>query len=428
MVQKVAETGSYRDPDGRVERYDGKIRRVLFATDDYNNLMRSGLYDSLVDKGLLVPHTEVDAGTIEPETVEFISYPYEWAFNSLKGAALATLDAALIALEHNMMLKDASAFNVQWHKGKWCIIDTLSFTTYKEGEPWMAYVQFLQQFLYPLLFRRHNVPYNRYDLEGITQRSAIHALPRRLMLNPKLAPNIYPTLNGSQGWRKPRVSKLQLEGFLTYLRHTIATLKHKPQKGWVEYDAFSYQDEDHHAKERTMTWLLTAVRGNAIDIGANTGEYTELARKCNLNTIAIDNDHDCANAVAPLSLWADICNPSPALGWRNSEREGLLERLQGFGGTVIALALLHHLCIGRNVPISMVLDVFASIGPDLIVEFVPPSDPMAEILGRGRVFPPYNKEIFTRELEKRYRVLDIIPIRDTGRMIYHAAKPEHKYP
>ena len=49
-----------------------------------------------------------------------------------------------------MSLKDASAYNIQFVRGKPTLIDTLSFEIYKEGEPWVAYRQFCQHFLAPL--------------------------------------------------------------------------------------------------------------------------------------------------------------------------------------------------------------------------------------------------------------------------------------
>ena len=54
------------------------------------------------------------------------------------------------ALDCNMILKDASAYNIQFFKGKPILIDTLSFEIYKENQPWVAYRQFCQHFLAPL--------------------------------------------------------------------------------------------------------------------------------------------------------------------------------------------------------------------------------------------------------------------------------------
>src|SRR5688572_14802783 len=94
--------GSFRDPSGRVFVRGTDVFRVLFhsAREDYEHLMKSGLYDRLVDKGLLVPHAEVTRATWEPpdtwrvlrpQPVPFISYASEWCFSQLRDAAMTTL-------------------------------------------------------------------------------------------------------------------------------------------------------------------------------------------------------------------------------------------------------------------------------------------------------------------------------------------------
>ncbi len=125
----------------------------------YDHLMESGLYNSLIQTEMIVPHKEIQTSVkkqkqgykiIQPEEVPFISYPYEWSFNALKDAALTTLRIQKRALEYDMTLKDASAYNMQIFQGRMRLIDTLSFEIYTEGKPWIAYRQFCQHFLAPL--------------------------------------------------------------------------------------------------------------------------------------------------------------------------------------------------------------------------------------------------------------------------------------
>ncbi len=149
---------SFRDPSGFLYWKNGELYRQINTvySEHYEHLMVSGLYDRLAQDKLLIPHEEIERGNnsayriLKPETVPFISYPYEWCFSELKDAALATLKIQRIALEYGMSLKDASAYNIQFHNGKPVLIDTLSFEKYREGEPWVAYRQFCQHFLAPL--------------------------------------------------------------------------------------------------------------------------------------------------------------------------------------------------------------------------------------------------------------------------------------
>jgi len=143
MHEKLA--GSFRDPSGFVFTNNRCIYRQvnLSYQEDYDMLMGSGLYYHLTKSGAMISHQEVGNELapnhdltykiIQPEQIDFVSYPYEWCFSQLKEAAILTLAIAQRALAYGMRLKDASAYNVQFHKGRAVFIYTLSFETYKEG-------------------------------------------------------------------------------------------------------------------------------------------------------------------------------------------------------------------------------------------------------------------------------------------------------
>jgi hypothetical protein len=125
----------------------------------WDALHGSGLYEALVDQALLIPHEEVSLEfaaspdayrVIRPERIPFVSYPYEWSFSQLQDAARTTLRIQELALERGLILKDASAYNIQFRNGRPLLIDTLSLEPYVEGTPWVAYRQFCQHFLAPL--------------------------------------------------------------------------------------------------------------------------------------------------------------------------------------------------------------------------------------------------------------------------------------
>ena len=103
-----------------------------------------------IESGLKAQGHPIPSGTVDRMFVDFISYPYEWSFSQLKDAALTTLAAHELALDHGMTLKDASAYNVQFVDGKPVLIDSLSFERAVPDEPWVAYRQFCQHFLAPL--------------------------------------------------------------------------------------------------------------------------------------------------------------------------------------------------------------------------------------------------------------------------------------
>ena len=110
---------SFRDPSGFMFTHDGVIYRAVQDAyqRDYDHLMASGLYRRLREEKSIIGHEEADNMPLPPDTYKilrpeqlaFWTYPYEWCFGQLKDAALLTLRLAAVALEHGMILKDASA-------------------------------------------------------------------------------------------------------------------------------------------------------------------------------------------------------------------------------------------------------------------------------------------------------------------------------
>src|SRR4030042_2240552 len=227
---------SFRDPSGFVFRQDGSIYRQINATykEDYDHLIDCGLRKTLVEAGVLIRHEEVAFESarpemayklVKPEPVPFISHPYEWSFSALKDAALTTLHIQRKALDFGMSLKDCSAYNIQFMKGKPVFIDTLSFEKYREGKPWVAYRQFCQHFLAPLALMSHRDvrlgQLSRVHLDGVPLDLASRLLPRRTRLSFSLLFHIHMHARSQSRYaarqidtKGPRVSRRGLGGIL----------------------------------------------------------------------------------------------------------------------------------------------------------------------------------------------------------------------
>ena len=193
-------SSSFRDPSGFLFTKDGKIYRQINKTykENYDLLVGSSLLKKLTDNGFLIPHKEVGMNLaqteqsykiIQPEKIPFISYPYEWSFSMLKDAALLTLNIQKTALDHDMSLRDATAYNIQFIHGKPILIDTLSFEKFNE-KPWVAYKQFCQHFLAPLALMSYvDVELGkllREYIDGIPLNLATKFLPFKTKIKPGL--------------------------------------------------------------------------------------------------------------------------------------------------------------------------------------------------------------------------------------------------
>jgi ribosomal protein L11 methylase PrmA len=163
------------------------------------------------------------------------------------------------------------------------------------------------------------------------------------------------------------------------------------------------------------------------DLGANTGRHSRIAAAGGRRVVAFDIDPAAAERhyralrdsgderILPIVM--DLANPSPGLGWANAERRSLAERAEA--DAILALALVHHLAIGRNVPLSEIARLFAHLAPHAIVEFVPKEDSMAQRLlaTREDVFPDYTLDGFRRALAPVFEIVEEAPIAGSLRVL-----------
>jgi SAM-dependent methyltransferase len=452
--------GSYRDPAGFVYRRDGVLLRQIAPgfKEDWDHYLSSGLYERLAEAGLVIPHEEVDPElaaeppayrVIKPEPVDVISYPYEWAFSQLKDAALLTLRAQALAAAAGMALRDASAYNVQFHRGVPVLIDSLSFERARPDRPWSAYRQFCEHFLAPLaLMSKTDIRLGRLlrdHVEGIPLDLAARLLPGRSRLSLGLGPHIHLHSRAQRKHAADNVAPADVETatmsasklatLIESLRSTVEGLTWEPEgTAWADYaDNTSYDDEATSAKVEAVRSALTRIGGKrAWDLGANTGRYSAVAAAAGYRVVALDIDPGAVErgyrAIRAdgrddiLPLLADITDPSPAIGWANAERASLLERVDA--DVILALALVHHLAIGSNVPLPMIAELFASLAPHAVVEFVPKDDAMVQRLlaFREDVFAGYSIEGFRAAFEPWFAVATEAPITGSGRTLFHLTR------
>ena len=446
---------SFRDPSGFLFRREGILYRQINKVYEpqFKQLVDSGLYERLVKAGLLVPHEvvtlppeEPSKGSlvIRPELIPFISYPYEWSFRQYKDAALGTLRITREALQSGMILKDASAYNIQFLRGQPVLIDTLSFDNYEEGQPWVAYRQFCQHFLAPLaLMSLCDVRLSqlmRVYIDGVPLDLTSKLLPRRSRLNFGLLSHIHLHAGAQKRYAGQAVStttsgrsmsKMAMLAWIDSLENAVKSLKWEPAgTEWAEYyDITNYSDQAFDLKKNLVSKYLDMVAPKEVwDLGANTGVFSRLASERGIPTVSFDIDPAAVDrnyresrdkkesGVLPLVL--DLTNPSPGIGWQNRERAALLER--GPVDLVMALAIIHHLAISNNLPLTDLAAGFAEMGRHLIIEFVPKSDSQVQKLLASRVdiFPDYTREGFEKAFATVFDLITYESISGSERILY----------
>ncbi len=446
---------SFRDPSGFLFNHAGVLYRQVnrqYAA-DYDLLMSSGLYENLTKAGLLISHEEVDVTPLEPGIaykviapvlVKLVSYPYEWSFGLLKEAALATLSIQKRALKRGMSLKDASAYNIQFVNGKAALIDTLSFEAYEEGKPWDAYRQFCQHFLAPLALMAHvDVRLSgllRNYIDGVPLDLAAKLLPGRTRLNFGLMSHLHlhAKVQTQQADKAPSgaaakggMRKEALIGLIDNLRNTVQKLEWKPGgTEWGDYyEITNYSDAAAKDKAEIIEKWLDDVKPTSVwDLGANDGTFSRLASERGIFTVAFDIDPTAVEKnyrqvkkvkeqnLVPLVL--DLTNPSPAIGWHNSERDSFIDRAPA--KMVFSLALIHHLAISNNLPLGDIARFFADAGEGVVMEFVPKADSQVQKLLQSRkdIFDHYTIEDFEASFGEYFHIREKVAVTESERFLF----------
>lgn len=451
--QFIINSSSFRDPSGFVFSYNKKILRQINLSykENYEHLENSGLLKHLQDANLLISHKNFASlpgefinsyKIIEPEKINFISYPYEWCFSQLKDAALLTLKIQKIALNHAMSLKDASAYNIQFHNGKPIMIDSLSFEKYENNKPWVAYKQFCQHFLAPLLLIKyknyHASHLSKNFIDGIPLDIASTILPFYTYFNFSILTHIHLHAKTQSHFAdkgvtkdKVKISKNSLLALIDNLESTTKNINLKNTKSeWSGYySATNYSNESFQEKKEIIKDYVNKINPESIwDMGGNEGVFTRIASNNQIKSISFDIDVNAVeknyqatkikNEKNILPLVFDLTNPSPSIGWANRERISLKER--GTADLIMALALIHHLTISNNIPFKLTAEYFSELGKYLIIEFVPKSDSNTKILLKTRedIFNNYTEEHFEKEYSVYFEILEKNNIKNSERTIY----------
>ena len=441
---------SYRDTSGFIFKQDGTIYRYIHPRYElhYAQLMSSGLYAELVKRNQLVAHKEItdtsgfdfnDGKVLLPEQIPFISYPYEWSFDMWKDAALLTLKIATAAIQKGMILKDATPFNIQFVNGKPLFIDTLSFENYEAGKPWIAYRQFSECFLGPLLLMHYCHPdtnklFTVYP-NGIPIDLLVSLLPKssKWNLNTQLHIHLQAKFSGKSKQKagtENNFTQKKLELLLKGLESFVQKLSPKKIKTtWDDYYTDTILGDDYlQAKTKLVQSFISDIDfKSVIDLGANDGHFSLLFGE-DKQVVATDADSNCINQLYLkikkenrtniLPLVNNLTTPSPAIGWANGERESITARLKA--DLVLALALVHHLAIANNVPLQLIADWLQPMANNLVIEFVPKSDEKVKLLlqNRADIFNGYDLENFKSGFAEKYTIIKEEKVGNTSRVLF----------
>jgi 2-polyprenyl-3-methyl-5-hydroxy-6-metoxy-1,4-benzoquinol methylase len=279
----------------------------------------------------------------------------------------------------------------------------------------LAYGQFVRKFLLPLLaeqFLHWPLQSTQFARDGYEPRTIYEALRPWQRLSPGLLDvvTLATLLEGGKGKSNgpvrcnsasttdPELAAHILHKRFARLSKQIAhSSSDEKRSAWSNYQqsATHYSPADIDAKQGFVRAMLEQCRpARVLDIGANTGTYSVIAAESGASVVALDSDVAAISALFRSAaqsglkitpLVANIARPTPAMGWRNREQLSLLERLNGNFDMVLMLAVIHHLILREQIPLTHIADLCAGLTRRwLVLEWVPPTDPMFQEWLRGR--------------------------------------------
>jgi SAM-dependent methyltransferase len=159
-------------------------------------------------------------------------------------------------------------------------------------------------------------------------------------------------------------------------------------ESWRTYEArmTSARAEEIAAKSTVVLTTVNRLKpASVLDLGCNTGLFSQLAANEGATVTGVDCQEDCLNIYfTRASAWSmpatavlmNLADPSPVRGWGEGWCTSAGERLSS--DLVIAFAVIHHLALGARMRVTELRACFASLARRwLLLEFVPldPTNP-----------------------------------------------------
>lgn len=454
---------TFRDPAGSLEiRPDGVFRSIAPAyAAEVRRFLAHPLAQNFIAKGRLIasevqPHDDSQPMQLRHPRVPFISYPWEWPPALWLAAADLTLGLATDLLREDWILKDATPLNVLFQGTRPVFVDVLSIEPADLSQPvWLPYGQFVRTFVLPMLahgqlgWPLHAIMMRRdgYEPEdlyaSLPWKKRLRQPARSAVTLPMLLAKFSSGKNSNVRPRKindPHATRHILHSTFKSLRQQMhRTAPPLRSSAWSDYasTASHYTTSGHEAKRRFVAAALSASQPrHVLDVGCNTGTYSRLAAETGASVVSIDIDLQAVNRLAVslanstldiLPLCVDLAHPTPAAGWNNRESLSFLSRAEGHFDTVLMLAVLHHLLIGSQIPLNHIATLCCSLTTrNLILEWVPPSDPKFQQILRGRdaLYAHITEAAFRQAFAQHFDIAQEETL-ENGRILFHLVRSVH---
>jgi SAM-dependent methyltransferase len=459
-IRSARDPSSYIDPHGYVFRDGGHVYRAIYPehASFYRKLIEDGRAKAWRDAHGLVDAAIDDEQrfglanhlVLRHETVWPLTYCPEWTPAQLRSAALTTLDLAITLSESNLMLQDATPWNVLFKGTRPVFVDFTSIVPADGRIIWPAADQFSAFFERPLALGRSGNGFmarallldtvggiSRHDfltLAGPMHRlihpadTAADWLERRVGRSPELMRRVARMASSAEVSVTPAMRKRFLNGIRSKV---VNGGKRTHEDPWTTYYRDIPDDVDRSAKTSLIDRVLKEKRpASVLDLGANTGVYALIAAGHGATVVALDQSEACMDRLFHaaerdgLALTPLVCNvlvPTPAMGFLGRQFPTLFSRVKS--ELCLCLGLMHHLYVTGRQTLERIADLMAeACTRHLVFEYIDVSDANMPLIGGSRA-GTYDLAGVLGALDRHFSDLHVLPSdRPTRRMILGTRK------
>jgi len=406
-----------RDPDGRLEFSEREVIRYISPNAPSLAFLHDGISERLSTEGRLVPFEFTDQYTVRHPRYKFVSYPFEWCDAQLAAAAAHTILIAKDVLQSGFEIKDASAWNVIFDGCMPAFCDHLSFEKISKKQ-WWAFGQFARHFILPLAISRRR-GLNAYELfmiyrDGVPIDKARKFLGAARFIDRTVFLFAGRASKEGADYRVKESIAVQSDAYhgriLNLCEWMLGSNHYEGASDWHGYtgDRSHYTENESQLKRETVhRWMEHIAPEWVMDLGCNTGEFTQIAVDTGASVIAADLDHDCVQGVyakfnGSRKVHPVILNLGDMLGGKGfagCEFPGFMGRAESVADVVMMLALVHHLTISEGMAVEKIAEFSHQLTKKyLIIELIDCSDTMARFLADQR-----NRDISHLTVDKQLK-------------------------
>lgn len=472
----------YRDPENCFFLFEGKSYRIA-STNSSKALLRfltldlaeqlfserkilrfSAIYGKPAERVLnafaKVSSRELrsDLVVFEVESLEFISYPWEWADAALQSAAELTLNLRSVLLEYGFDLKDASAVNIQFIGVEPVLMDIGSIQNWRPNPSWNAMRQFVENFINPLVLS-NAYGLSSADIWSMGWRKGVSSVTTRSMMKFRyrlslrlffLHTSTIPkdgSVTIEEKYREIGLNDRKLvlratDNLTKRMSIALSTLSTRDHKStWSNYASRNHYSASEIEKKRLFVEAFIDSNqtryGYLLDVGGNDGVFMRSSiQNRDLKAIVLDFDPGSIDhlyrdlkldsklirRVTP--IYANIAFLSPNLGILGEEYKSFIERATI--SMALCHAIAHHLIISDGIPIDTVVSMIHSFNCPVQIEFAVENDPKVRSLIRSipNWTGEYSQEKFIASLETHYELVEIIGYTTATRVMINCSGPK----